>query len=350
MKGKTGQEQSELITQLRIHKIRAKAFYQLMKEASTTPETVSFVFDLQQVHPLPKTPIGEAFYRRQISFYAFCCVSNSSRDPTFYTWTEVQGKRGSNEIGSALLHYLRNSDLSSAKEISLFCDGCSGQNRNAHIIHLISYWLKKEAPPNVKKVQLTFPVWGHSFLPADRAFGRVEKSLKKISVIAGAEEYEAIYKDFGVVKKVGEDWKMYDLKKLLNTYQKIKGISNSKRIVIEKFTTSKNAIVTKVRCLSHFRFSSTTEEYRRIIKRGRNEEDLPMLTEILLGNALSSEKKKDVLHLLQSHYGENWRSFPELQWYQRVCESRDDSTSTEEAVDEEEECDCIDEDDHELHI
>lgn len=63
-----------LRTQLRIHKIRANACYDNMKQTKTDESCVSFAFDLQHVHPLPKTPIQEAFYSRQTGFYTFCCV------------------------------------------------------------------------------------------------------------------------------------------------------------------------------------------------------------------------------------------------------------------------------------
>lgn len=53
-------------------------------------ESVSFCFDLMQVHYLPHLTIGEAFYRSQLSFYAFAiCNANPKRSefkakPTFY--------------------------------------------------------------------------------------------------------------------------------------------------------------------------------------------------------------------------------------------------------------------------
>lgn len=61
---------SRILTELRIHKLRASQFYTLARE--NPPSTSTFCFDLQQVHPLPKTAIQDAFYSRQLSFYTFC--------------------------------------------------------------------------------------------------------------------------------------------------------------------------------------------------------------------------------------------------------------------------------------
>lgn len=82
---------------------------------------------------------------------------------------------GSNEIGSALLNYLRASNLNGIRKIHLFADGCGCQNKNSHIMHLLMYWLHNESPDNIEEIEITFPVRGHSYLPADRVFGRVEK-------------------------------------------------------------------------------------------------------------------------------------------------------------------------------
>ncbi|KAG8287781.1 hypothetical protein J6590_030344 [Homalodisca vitripennis] len=66
-------------------------------------EEVTFCFDLQQVQPLPKTPIQEAFYKRQLSFYCLCVVGSDARDPVFYTWTEELAGRGAIEKGKAVV-------------------------------------------------------------------------------------------------------------------------------------------------------------------------------------------------------------------------------------------------------
>lgn len=62
---------ASIMTDLRIHRLRAKQFTKFMKEDDIN--TISYCFDMQQVQPLPKLPIGESFYLRQLSFYNFLC-------------------------------------------------------------------------------------------------------------------------------------------------------------------------------------------------------------------------------------------------------------------------------------
>lgn len=58
-------------------------------------------------------------------------------------------------------------------------------------------WLYVKSPQNIKEIKLYFPVRGHSFLPADRVFGRLEKYFRKVPVITIQEGYYEIYKNHG---------------------------------------------------------------------------------------------------------------------------------------------------------
>ncbi|KAF2894078.1 hypothetical protein ILUMI_12088 [Ignelater luminosus] len=118
--------------------------------------TVKICFDLQQVQNLPKLPNQETYYSHQIALYAFLLWN--TKNLTFYIWTEEKSGRGLIERGSALLNYLRESDLNDIRKLHFFADGCGGQNKNSHIIHLLMYWLHKESPQNVEEIKRAFPV------------------------------------------------------------------------------------------------------------------------------------------------------------------------------------------------
>lgn len=62
---KNKEKKNEFILEKKVHLTRAKAFYQLSKE--NPPSSLTFCFDLQQVQPLPRTPISDAFYAQQVS-------------------------------------------------------------------------------------------------------------------------------------------------------------------------------------------------------------------------------------------------------------------------------------------
>ncbi|KAF2898139.1 hypothetical protein ILUMI_08037 [Ignelater luminosus] len=107
------------------------------------------------------------------------------------------------------------------KEIS----GCAGQNKNSHIVHMLMTWLHNEAPPIIKNITLYLSVGGHLYMPADRVFG---------SVVKNPEKYYELYSKIGLLRKLGTDWKIYNIKDALRSMNKIRGISEAKRILVKE--------------------------------------------------------------------------------------------------------------------
>lgn len=349
-KEKDPKKKSDLMIERRIHKKRADAFYKLAKE--NPPNSISFCFDLQQVQPLPRTPISDAFYSHQISFYVFCCVGMNSKSPTFYTWTEVQAGRGSVQIGSALLNYLDSLDLHGIEVLRLFCDGCGGQNKNAHIVHALYFWLQNRSPRTLNEIQLTFPVRGHSFLPADRVFGRVEKCLRTNPTILSKEEYVEVYSQFGTVKQLGVDWKLYNIKNMEKCLKKITGISDHKRILIKKSWNNKRQNIVKVQCHQNFRMAFLNETPQQILK--ARKEVPEVLEEIPLTRPLPEKKKKSLAHLMAQQFGPNWKDDESLEWYKNsilpeTIEGTAEIENDHQDQDQDELCDCL-EDDVGMHV
>lgn len=78
-----------------------------------------------------------------------------------------------------VMNELMTTDLSSFSFIRSVADGCPGQNNNINIIAMCTNWLKVNASPSIKKLELIYPVTGHFFLPSGRVFGLIEKQLTK---------------------------------------------------------------------------------------------------------------------------------------------------------------------------
>lgn len=60
-------------------------------------------------------------------------------------------------------------------------------------------FLAVESSPNVKTIELVFPVTGHSFIPPDRVFGNIEKKIRKGEVITTPDEYLDIISESATV-------------------------------------------------------------------------------------------------------------------------------------------------------
>lgn len=354
------------ITDLRIHRLRAKQFANMMKEREEG--TVSICYDMQQVQPLPKLPISEAFYSHQISYYNICFMDLKKSHPSMYTWTENQAKRGSTEVGSALLDFLRKYDFPpNCTKLRLFSDGCGGQNKNCHIIHVLTYWLYKEAPKHLKMILLIFPVRGHSYLAADRVFGRVEKELRAQSTILHKDDYLNIYKNHGTVRQLGTDWNLYNIKELLPRMKKMDGILDMKRIFLQKTIDKKTdkkkkgkrtgAIRQETETVNFkmepcYRNDDLSKAYANVLKEGKSIHSFN-LNQLPAVQLIPAKKLKTIIPLMKA-YNENWEQDDEYAWYQQVLLDKENRSlrqddTQEEAVNEDSEdeevvCDCAAED------
>lgn len=122
----TAQEKMEPTANFIIHRRKARKFYDLMNVASE--DTITLCFDMMENQVLPKTPIGAAYYSRQLYLYIFGIVRHhgkngeqSKNDVHFYTWLESENHKDSNMIASALQHHLscRKAEVHSKTELKL---------------------------------------------------------------------------------------------------------------------------------------------------------------------------------------------------------------------------------------
>ncbi|KAF2881630.1 hypothetical protein ILUMI_24542 [Ignelater luminosus] len=97
----------------------------------------------------------------------------------------------------------RKKEIRRCLDNTIFSDGCAGQNKNSSIVHMLMTWLHNEAPPIIKNITLYFPVRGHSYMAADRVFGRVEKLIRSHSVVKNPEKYYELYSTIALVRKLG---------------------------------------------------------------------------------------------------------------------------------------------------
>ncbi|CAG5001798.1 unnamed protein product [Parnassius apollo] len=166
---------NKLIIEKRVHHLRFKAFYEILQEQRSDLLTISF--ECQKNLGQPKVPDQSAYYSRQYNFYNLVVGSTKAKltkENIFaYTWNETIHNKGSNEIISAVHHFLTNVDIKEEiKVLRTIADGCSGQNKNSGMVAMLGKWLTTEAPRHIKRVEIVFPVVGHSFIPTDRLFAQ----------------------------------------------------------------------------------------------------------------------------------------------------------------------------------
>lgn len=205
------------------------------------------------------------------------------------------------------------------QRIRLVADGCGGQNKNKIVVSMCAKWLLEVAPVAIKSVELMFPVTGHSFLPSDRVFGNIEKRVKRKTVIATPDEYEEIFSEFSTVLKVGEDFPIYDFKTVCEEYLKPLSVLHFKLLQVKRIFFTKSRDGNNILVRGEYFYRNQCDVARSLMKKGTFL--MNMVPDILsIGVPVKAEKLKDVQNLLMKHYGTEWQTITNLEWYKKaVC-------------------------------
>lgn len=116
---------------------------QCKKKAIEDDMTLCGVFDLQQVIYLPISKESAIFYKSRLSNFNFTFYDLATRECFCFIWNEAISKRGSSEIATCIFRVIEDYHKKSIKNITLFSDGCLGQNKNSIIPAMLMYCLNK---------------------------------------------------------------------------------------------------------------------------------------------------------------------------------------------------------------
>lgn len=143
-------------------------------EFAKQDEIAVICFDLMKPLPTPVLITGICYYKRQLWTYWFSVHDMKTGKSFMFLWNETIASRGSQEVGSCLLHYIKN--FVPAKKIIMYSDQCGGQNRNK--ISALCNYIVTSSDFTIEEIDHKFLVSGHSFLPCDQDFGLIEKQNK----------------------------------------------------------------------------------------------------------------------------------------------------------------------------
>lgn len=202
----------------RLHLQRKEKVRSLKKEEIETADkdnmTVA-IFDLQKVLSVPQSEVGVFHYKRKYPCYNFTVFDAVRKIGYCYVWHHQIAKRGSSEIGSALLSFFKTEREKGITKFSLYSDGCYGQNKNRYIFALYLYASK------LFDITIThrFFETGHSQNEGDSMHACIEKNLKNKVLYTPDQIYNIILNS----KITGEKYRIkeleqsevYDLKPLV---------------------------------------------------------------------------------------------------------------------------------------
>ncbi|CAH1100476.1 unnamed protein product [Psylliodes chrysocephalus] len=185
------------LAEMLVHKRRSKKFYTALQESTKKSKesnnVVALAFDYMQNLQLPKIPVQDLFYLRQLTVSVFCIHNMKTDQVVYFIYHEGCGKKGPNEVCFFLYQYIKEYIPDSVRELHLFSDNCPGQNKNNTLIRMCLF-LKDSG--RFDDIQQYFPIRGHSFLPCDRDFGNIKRKLKKVDRVYTIRQYIEIIASF----------------------------------------------------------------------------------------------------------------------------------------------------------
>jgi hypothetical protein len=171
-------------------------------------------FDLQAVLPTPRGEVSSFYYKSKLSTYNFTICELQQKgngDVHSYMWHEGEGRRGTVEIGSCLLHFFKeqaNIANSDNLEIILYSDNCCGQQKNKFIICVYLYAVTNF---KIKSITHKFLVTGHTQNEGDAVHSVIEKHIKrslKSGPIYTPAQYATLIR---TSKKTGNPFKVMEM-------------------------------------------------------------------------------------------------------------------------------------------
>ena len=160
-----------------------------------TGDTVVISMDYQKNLPLPKTGTGPEFYKRQLWLHNFCVNDCSKNESTMYMYAEHYAAKGPNEVISCLRDYFQSLPQA-VQTVHIFCDNCFSQNKNKYIIAYLSAVV--DCPGPINEIHVHYPIPGHSRMPCDRDFGRIEKNKQSKDKVSKPSEWVDVIKTTNV--------------------------------------------------------------------------------------------------------------------------------------------------------
>lgn len=136
-------------------------------------------FDLQQVLSTPNLLTSTVYYKCKLSVYNLSVYSLGSRVGTCFLWSEIDGARGANEIGTCMSTYI-NCLPSTVEHVIMYSDACCGQNRNCFFLTAIINTLLKNQ--NIKCIDHKFTESGHFEMEVNSKHAAIETAKTKVKV------------------------------------------------------------------------------------------------------------------------------------------------------------------------
>jgi len=191
-------------TEWREHNDRARLArvnYLADKDTPNDKNCARFTTDMQKIIMLPAMPGVKTavFTRRLVAFHqTFAPLGSRTKiQPAVgIIWHEAIAGRNAEDVASAFVKCFASEHYRDAKQLVVWCDNCSGQNKNWTLYTTLCYLVNTPGGPD--EITLKYLERGHTFMSADSFHASVEKAMKKKRNVYDFSDFaECINKNHG---------------------------------------------------------------------------------------------------------------------------------------------------------
>lgn len=141
----------------------------------------SITIDLQKVLNMPSSSVSLLYYLRKLNVYnATIYEAKSPNDGFCYLWTELEGRKGSDEVATALYLWIQRLPKT-VTEISIFSVTCAAQNRNQYLVCLLLYLVQTT---HLEVIEHKYLESGHSHMEVDSMHSAIEYQMSNMSIFS----------------------------------------------------------------------------------------------------------------------------------------------------------------------
>lgn len=164
-----------------VHRRRAKQFRKSLKHTTSLSEQneniVGLVFDYMQNVKLPKIPVQEVFYLRQLTL-PVCCIYNTKTNQSHVNlYHEGQSKKGSNDVTSFIIKSdMKEMIPKEVNELHFFSDNCWGVKTK--IVYYVKSVLLCVTPVGQNLSSNSFHWEDTPTIFWDRSFSTIKRPIK----------------------------------------------------------------------------------------------------------------------------------------------------------------------------
>lgn len=203
---------SQKVLHLRLVENVDRDYKKTVEFSKENPEhTLVLVYKFGQPIDTPKLSKTDISLKTTLQTYYLYIHEVTNNSPFIYFWHEGIASNGPAEIGSCLIHFLRNNLLDECENVIIYSEDSSSDDRSRELRHMLLNFLAKSA--HINTITQKFCIYGHLIKKCASKMLLIQRAVAKATNIYIPDEWSKIIEEskpsnpkFDVIKMESENF------------------------------------------------------------------------------------------------------------------------------------------------